>query len=71
MRAAESPCRHCTNRQAGCHSSCGKYKEWRAEYEKHINAVKERRMQEYILRDYEQKKHKNLKKIMLFYTQKK
>lgn len=71
MKPAESPCKGCKERTETCHGSCELYKAWKAEYGEYIKAVKERRMQEYIMRDYEQKKHKNLKKIMLFYTQKK
>jgi hypothetical protein len=71
MKAPECPCRNCADRQAGCHSSCAKYTKWKSEYTKYSKAVKENRMQEYIMRDYEAKKHRNLKKIMAFYTVKK
>lgn len=71
MKAPECPCRHCTDRQAGCHSICDAYREWQAKNKEYVKAVKEKRMQEYIMRDYEAKKHRNLKKIMAFYTVKK
>lgn len=71
MKPPECPCRNCADRQAGCHSICAKYTKWKSDYTKHSKAVKEKRLQEYILRDYEEKKHRNLKKIMLFYTVKK
>lgn len=71
MKAPECPCRDCADRQAGCHSSCNAYMEWQAKNKEYVKAVMEKRMQEYIMRDYEAKKHRNLKKIMLFYTVKK
>lgn len=28
-----SPCVNCEEREAGCHGSCGAYKEWRERYD--------------------------------------
>lgn len=36
------PCRDCKNRNAICHSDCGKYKEWRKNYDAEMKEAKKR-----------------------------
>lgn len=34
----EAPCHGCTDRSITCHSECDKYKEWKTEYDRKLDA---------------------------------
>ena len=36
------PCQDCVERNATCHSNCGKYINWREEYRKEMELAKQR-----------------------------
>ena len=33
------PCKGCTDREVGCHSSCSGYKEWKAEWDRNRDTI--------------------------------
>lgn len=39
MGKPQGPCRNCTERSQGCHSSCGKYKEYKEKLKEFNRAV--------------------------------
>ena len=41
LKGMSSPCKNCTNRKVGCHSSCDRYKDWHGEYSKRKNKIRE------------------------------
>ena len=64
----EIPCRDCEDRETGCHSRCGRYKEWRAWYDAKKEKENKARDAEYRAHGYmvevaERKKKLNKKHI--------
>ena len=56
------PCRDCTERQCGCHSHCGKYKDWRKEYDEQKKINLHTKNEYNRLNEYEVDKVRRLKK---------
>ena len=55
------PCaQNCTDRTAGCHASCIKYKEWRAEYDKGKAEKKAAKMKSELMEDVEVSRRERL-----------
>ena len=53
-RLNENPCKECGDRHVGCHSSCSKYKEWRAAADADNAAIKTKKDELYFNASLEQ-----------------
>ena len=51
----KAPCKDCTERKAGCHSACEKYREWKVGHEVEREAITQKKLEAMNYYDYKVK----------------
>ena len=64
MAVGENPCRHCTDRQVGCHAVCERYLNWEQEHKADKERIRSEKHIEYTgyVIDSNQRRKKQKKK---------
>ena len=59
----DNPCRDCTERIIGCHSTCNRYSEWSAEHKRQKDEIRRKRDEHNAVNNYSYAAGERIKKI--------